>query len=150
VIQQQSIEIADRMSRRRAVVVAAAAIIFLAVQGVSHPSFTDGVADARATRMDWWAVNVLVLLAALATGASGLLNPRGLRALVNDEVSRDHLRTSITLAYWLAMAIAMTLYFLPAFRGRSAQEAVYTIVTPSVASALLAFSFLELRAHRDA
>jgi hypothetical protein len=147
---ENAVERADRISRGRALLFSAATIIFLASQALSRPFFGEGVESASRARVDWWAVNVAVLLACLATGASGLLNPRHIRALVNDEVTRGHLRTSIAVAYWLGTGIAMAFYLLPGLRDRSAQEAVYAIVTPSLAAALLVFSFLELRAHRDA
>lgn len=47
------------------------------------------------------------------------------------------------------MVTALGLYFLPGAASFTPREVVYVIVTPSVAVAILAFSFLELRAHRD-
>jgi hypothetical protein len=141
------VEIADRMSRRRAMVAAVAALWFLGVQAIARPYFAG--ATASRARIDWWAVNAAVLLAVLATGG-GLLNSPRLRALVNDEVSRSHYRTAVHAGYWVAMTIAMALYVGPAFLEFSARQAVYLIVTPSLGVALLAFAYLELRAHRDA
>jgi hypothetical protein len=143
------VEIADRMSRRRAIVVAVAAVWFLGVQWISRPFFREAAGTADGARIDWWAVNAVVLLLGLATGG-GLLNRRQLRALVNDEVSRSHYRTAVIVGYWIAMVVAMALYAVPGFRDLSGRETVYLIVTPSISLALLAFSFLEIRAHRDA
>ena len=140
-----SVDIADRVSRKRAVVVAVAALAFVAIHIGLRPFFYVGGGGS----IDWWAVNAILLLAGLATGG-GLLNARSIRALVNDDVSRDHYKTAVIIGYWLAMVVAMGLYLWPGLRGATAREAVFIIVTPSVALALLAFSFLELRAHRDA
>ena len=141
---QSPVEIADRVSRRRAAVVAAAVIAFVLIHVALRPF---GFSTPRAG-VDWWAVNAAVLLAGLATGG-GLLNRRQIQVLVNDEVSRDHYRTSVGVGYWIAMTAAFGLYLLPSFHHLSARDAVYAIVTPAVAVALLAFSYLEYRAHRD-
>jgi hypothetical protein len=146
------VEIADRMSRRRPVIVAAAALIFLAAQVVSRPFFGGGGGahdTAHHAKIDAWAVNAAALLALLATGG-GLLNRRQVRALVNDEVARSNYRTAVVAGYWVAMAAAMALYVASSFRSISAREAIYDIVTLSIVVALLVFSYLERRAHRDA
>ena len=57
---------------------------------------------------------------------------------------------SLAMLQLLAMTTAMGLYVLPVFKSFTGREAVYFIVTASVGVALLAFSYLELRAHRDA
>lgn len=144
------VELADRISRKRAVVVAAAAIVFFVAQLMLRPFFDHGIHAARPeTRLDWWAVNAALLLAVLATGG-GLANKPAIRALVNDEVSRSHYRTAVVAGYWVAMGSAMGLYVLSKFRSLDAPDAIFVIVTLSISVALLAFSWLELRAHRDA
>lgn len=141
------VEIADRVSRKRAVGVAAAALVFLLVQIVVHPFFS-GPDTGRRARTDIWAINAVVLLFLLATGG-GLLNRREIRVLVNDEVSRSHYKTAVVAGFWVAMTTAMGLYLLPAFRDLTARGTAYVIVTASISVALLAFAFLEYRAHRD-
>jgi protein-S-isoprenylcysteine O-methyltransferase Ste14 len=141
------VEIADRISRKRAIGVAAAALVFLLVQVVVHPFFSGADPGGRA-RTDVWAINAIVLLLLLATGG-GLLNRREIRALVNDEVSRSHYKTSVVAGFWVAMTTAMGLYLMPPFRHLTARETAYVIVTASISVALLAFAYLEYRAHRD-
>jgi hypothetical protein len=96
-----------------------------------------------------WSINVVVLLLCLATGG-GILNDREIRALVNDEVSRANYRTSAIAGFWVAMISALLLYLIPAFAAIGGQDAIYIVVTLSVAIASLLFAYLELRAHRDA
>ena len=91
----------------------------------------------------------MLLLVLLATGG-GILNKREISILVNDEVSCENYRTSVVAGFWVAMTAAMGLYFLLSFQSFSASGAIYIIVTASIVVALLVFSFLELRAHRDA
>ncbi len=144
------VEIADRYSRKRTALVAAAAIVFVVGQLLGGPFFGSGPETApHLTRGVVWTVNVIVLLLLLATGG-GLLNDRQIRALVNDEISRKNYRTSVVAGFWIAMTTAMVLYIVPAFNHFTGREAVYIVVTASVAVASLAFAYLEHRAHRDA
>jgi hypothetical protein len=144
------VEIADIYSRKRAIIVAAAAIVFVVAQLIVRP-FIDGWpgASAHSWRSSMWALNAILLLALLATGG-GILNRREIAVLVNDEVARSNYRTSVVAGFWVAMATAMGLYFLPTFEKFAAVGAIYIIVTASITAALLVFSYLELRAHRDA
>ncbi len=144
------VEIADIQSRKRAIIVAAAAIVFFIAQVIVRP-FEDGWPGSpnHTARTGWWAINAILLLALLATGG-GLLNKREISILVNDEVSRENYRTSVVAGFWVAMTTAMGLYFYPPFQTFSASGAIYVIVTVSIVVSLLSCSFLELRAHRDA
>ncbi len=144
------VEIADQDSRKRAIVVAAAALVFLAVQLIAHPFFGAGPDTAhRLTPRAMWAINAVVLLLGLATWG-GLLNHRGIRALVNDEVSRSNYQTAVVAGYWVAMTAAMGLYLWPSVESFTARTAAYIVVTSSIVVALLTFSYLEYRAHCDA
>jgi hypothetical protein len=96
-----------------------------------------------------WTVNVILLLAFLATGG-GILTNREIRALVNDEVSRLNYKTSVVAGFWVAMITALAIYLIPGLDHFTGRQAVYVMVTSSVAVASITFSYLELRAHRDA
>jgi len=89
------------------------------------------------------------MLLLLATGG-GLLTNRRVRALVEDELSHKHRGTAIATGYWVAMLTAMTLFVVPQFNTLTARDAIYWVVTLSVMVAVVTFSYLELRAHRDA
>ena len=147
---KSTVEIADIYSRKRAIIVAAAAIVFFVAQVIVRP-FADGWpgSPAHSGRSAMWALNAILLLAFLATGG-GLLNKKEISVLVNDEVARDNYRTSVVAGFWVAMTTAMGLYFLPSFESFKASGAIFVIVTASIVVALLTFSYLELRAHRDA
>jgi hypothetical protein len=145
-IDKHLVELADRYSRKRAIIAVVAALVFVGVQAFTRPGvFGTGV---PATRIDWWAVNAIVLLAMLATGG-GILNGRGVRALVHDELSRGHLRTAVVAGYWVAMGLGLFLYLAPWFQGFTARQGVYVMVTGSVVVSLLTFAVLERRAHSD-
>ena len=145
-----AVEIADRNSRARAYVMAAAGIAFLLIYVVFRSYVFNGPETAaHLTRRVMWVVNVVVLLLGLATGG-GLLNNRQIRALVNDEVSQSNYRTSIILGFWVAMFTALVLYVFPNLLEYIGGDSLLNTVTFSVAVAVLKFAYLELRAHRDA
>ena len=141
------VDIADRMSRRRAVGVAIAAITVLGIQFITRPFFVSGPNSPPTARIDMWAVNAIVLLLLLATGG-GLLNKRKIQALINDEVARAKYQTAVTSGFWVAMTGAIALYIVPSFASFSGREAIYLIVTATLGVALLTFAWLEHRAHR--
>jgi hypothetical protein len=147
---KSAVEIADVQSRKRAIIVAVAAIIFFIAQLIVRP-FEDGWPGSgmSTAKSGIWAINAILLLVLLATGG-GLFNKREISILVNDEVSRENYRTSVVAGFWTAMTTAMGLYFYPRFESFPAAGAIYVIVTVSIVVALLVFSYLELRAHRDA
>jgi hypothetical protein len=137
------VEIADRYSRRRSLIAGLAGLAFLA-----HVAMRPWIGIGHLWRMDLWAVNAIMLLLVLATGG-GLLNRREIQLLVNDEVSRSHYRTALVAGYWVAMIAGMGLYVFSRFATMAGRDAVYIIVSASLVVALLKFSYLEYRAHRD-
>ena len=139
------VEVADRYSRKRAAFVVLATLVFLLIHGIGRPFYY----AASRHGIDWWAINAAALLAVLATGG-GLLNPRRIRELVNDEVARLHHRQAAVIGFWVAMALSLALYLWPGFQERAARDALFLVVTAGVGAALLAFAYFELRAHRDA
>ena len=143
------IDAADRLSRKRAIGAAIAALVFVAIQLIAPPFFVDKRESLRDSQALLWLVNALILLALLATGG-GLVYNREVRRLLNDEVSRSHYRSAVMCGFWIAMAAAVVLFVVPALAAFTAREAAYLLLTPSIAGALLAFAFLELRSHRDA
>jgi hypothetical protein len=144
------VEIADRNSRNRAVIVAVAVVVFIAGQLLGRGPFEGGVDKGlHMSRSIMWSVNVIFLLAFLATGG-GILTSREIRELVNDEVSRLNYKTSVVAGFWVAMISALAIYIIPALEGFTGRQATYVVVTASVAVTASVFSYLELRAHRDA
>jgi len=147
---QDLVEIADRNSRARAYVMAAAGIVFLLLHVIFRSQLGMGPETAgHLTRRVMWVVNVVFLLLGLWTGG-GILNNRQIRALVNDEVSQSNYRTSVILGFWVAMVTALALYVFPAVQIFTGPDALHTVVTYSVSVAVLKFAYLEFRAHRDA
>lgn len=145
-----TVDLADRYSRKRAMIVAAAALAFIIIHVIFRPLAFGGPDSARHANTEiMWAINAVVLLACLATGG-GILNSRQIRSLVNDEVAQSNYRSAVVAGYWVAMTTAMGLYVIPGFARITGRDAVWAIVTAGISVALLTFSYLEYRAHRDA
>lgn len=145
---QSPVEVADRISRKRAYLLGIAGLVFMVAQVAARPVFA-GPAPVSGVRTWLWAVNAIALLLILATGG-GLLQRGQVRALVNDEVSARNRSVALAAGFWTAMVIALAIYAVPALRAVSAREAVYLVITASTGLAVLVFGTLELRAHRDA
>ncbi len=141
------VEIADRISRKRARMWGALAIIFMAGQA----AFAPWTGPARLIHVKpWlWIAFCLFTLANLATGGGVMLSSK-VRALLNDEVSASHRQRAMATGFWVAMAMGLTIFVLSHFDPMTAQEGAYLTVTFSLASALITFAVLERRAHRDA
>lgn len=131
------VEVADRLSRKRAILIALAAIAFLIAQALTTHSHA-----GEDVLFTFWSI---LLLALLATGG-GLLHKTKIRALMNDDVSRDHHRTAIGAGFWTTMIVALVFLWIPG----AARQAIQVAVTLGISTAMLVFAVLELRAHRDA
>lgn len=144
------VEKADVMSRRRAVLLLVAVVVFLGVQLLIRPIHSGPGGESPQRLLNGWAINVIALMLLLVIRLQGgLLNRREIRNLINDDVSREHHREAINGGFWVAMIGAMTVFFLPAFKSYTAREGSYLIVTAAVGFSLLKFCYLEFRAHRD-
>jgi hypothetical protein len=144
---RSDIELADRTARKRPVMIAAATLAYAVIHVLMRPLFY--ARGAGPSDIDWWAINTLLLLVGLATGGA-LVQARRIRGLVNDEVSRSHYRTAVSIGYWIAMTVAMGIYLVPTLARLATREALYLVVTPSIVVPLLVFAYLEHRANRDA
>ena len=141
-------EEAEILNRRRARMLPALALIFLAQQAsyLGIPEQSGRAVDHL--KIGAWFVLSIVLLAGLATGG-GWFRSRAVRELLNDEGTQAHRRSGYVYGFWAAMGTALGLYLVEMFEPVSGREAVYLIVTVALATALLNFGMLERRALRD-
>jgi MFS family permease len=139
------VERAERIGRRRARLFAAQALLFLSWQGL----FFSGQADApmrnvEAVKLSAWFVWVVALLFMLATGG-GLLRHRGLRDLLNDELTRQNRTFAYVMGFWTAVGTCIGLYIVEMFEPVSGREAVHIVLSAAIAAALLNFALRERR-----
>lgn len=142
------IEAAHTLSRRRARMLPALAVIFIAQQ-VSY--FAEPDAGMRAVdhvKIGAWVLLSVVLLLALATGGFWF-KPKRVRALMEDDVTRANRADAFRLAFLVTMAGAILLYFVSLFDPMSGREAIHLLTTIGIATALLRFGLLERRALSD-
>lgn len=143
-----AVELAERLGRRRARLVPLFAILFLFWQSNYALTPEHAARTVDHVKIAAWLVWSLALLFLLATGG-GLLRGREVRALLNDETTREHRRTAYMFGFWAAITCAILLYVVQMFEPVSGRETVHIIVTGAVAAALLRFGILESRSMRD-
>ncbi len=145
-VPKEDFELAEKLTRRRARFSAVLAIFFM----VSHAgSFgEDPVSRPQTLHFAAWTVWAVLLLLVLATGG-GWLRTTHVRALMNDETTIEHRRRALTFGFWMMAAVALALYGVTYLEPLSAREAIRTILTMSIGSALLRFSVLELRSLKN-
>lgn len=142
------IETADRLSRRRARMFAALAVIFF-TQQFSYFAEPDSAARlVDHVKIGAWLLLSIVLVLALATGGFWL-KPKPVRALMDDDVTRANRADAFRVGFLATMATAILLYFLLLFEPISGREAIHALTTIGIAAALLRFAYLERRALRD-
>ena len=138
-------EEADRLSRRRARMTVALGIIFVSQQ---FTFFSDRAEDHRAVtwvHTSGWLVLAAVILAGIATGGFWR-KPQAVRALMEDEVTRENRHRALSLGFVLAMITAMVLYLFDRFEPVGAPIAIHLILSIGLGAALVRFGVLEKRA----
>ena len=146
------IDQAERLGRRRARMLPFLAVIFISQQASFFASETERtsavIRSVDHVKFGAWMVLSLVLLAALYTGGFWF-HRREVRALMDDDITRQHRATALSLGFLVAMLAAIALYLVDMAEPVGTRVAIHVIVTLGIASALLRFGLLERRAHRD-
>jgi hypothetical protein len=144
-----NVEIADRLSRRRARMMPMFAIIFL-TQQFSYLSgrVEEGTRTVDHVRIAAWLVLSIVLLLALTTGGFWRRS-KEVRALLDDDVTRANRVDALRVGFLATMAAGIVLYFITLFEAMGARDAIHILMSVGIVTALLRFAYLERRAHRD-
>ncbi len=143
-------EQAEFLSKRRARMLPALAVIFLAQQA-SYFS-TPATAPPRpvdAVKISAWLVLSIVLLAALATKGFWA-HSREIRNLIDDENTRANRHHAMQSGFLFAMGAGVCVYIMTMFTPVTAREAVHIMMSAGIATALIQWGFLEKRAYGDA
>jgi prepilin signal peptidase PulO-like enzyme (type II secretory pathway) len=143
-------EQAEFLSNRRARMLPALAVIFLAQQAsyfsipaAAPPRPVDTV------KISAWLVLSIVLLAALATKGFWA-HSREVRNLIDDENTRANRHHAMQSGFLFAMGAGVCAYVMTLFTPITAREAIHIMMSAGIATALIQWGFLERRAHRDA
>lgn len=142
---------ADRLMTKRARMMLALAMMFVAQQAIY---FTGNRLDEGKLRLvnyisiGGWMVLSIILLVGLATGGS-LFRGGRVRALMNDENTQANRAEGFRFGFLATMIGALLLYILSLFTPVDGREAIHVLVAIGIASALLRFGLLERRALKD-
>ena len=143
-------EKADFLSKRRARMLPALAVIFLSQQATFFSQMTGGghVSAEKAKISAWLVLSVVLLLGPSTKGF--WLESKEVRNLVDDENTRANRNEAMRWGFLFAMASAIGVYVLTMFDTVTGREAVHIVLSFGIAAALLRWGVLERRAHRDA
>ncbi|MFL6785775.1 MAG: hypothetical protein ACJ8EH_01125 [Sphingomicrobium sp.] len=142
-------ERAEYLSKRRARMLPALAVIFLSQQITFFSQMAGpGPHSAERAKIAAWLVLSVVLLAALASKGFWL-QPREVRELIDDENTRANRNEAMRWGFLFAMGSAIAIYVLTMFDTVTGREAVHIIMTFGLAAALIRWGVLERRAYKD-
>ena len=143
-------EKADFLSKRRARMLPALAVIFLSQQASFFSQMTGAEhISAEKAKITAWLVLSVVLLLGLSTKGFWL-ESKEVRNLVDDENTRANRNEAMRWGFLFAMVSAIGIYVLTMFDTVTGREAVHIVMSFGIAAALLRWGILEKRAHRDA
>jgi len=143
-------EKAEYLSRRRARMLPALAVIYITQQATyfTVPSGTAhrAVDDAKISA---WLVFSGILLAALSTKGFWLAR-REVRAMIDDELTRANRLDAMRFGFIFAMLTCIVIYAITMFEPVNGRDAVHVILSDGLGAALIRWGWLEWVAHRDA
>jgi hypothetical protein len=143
-------ERADFLSRRRARILPALAIIYL-TQQASYITIRSGPAHRAVdqVKISAWLVLSAVLLMAIATNGFWF-QPREVRSMIDDELTRANRNDAMRLGFIFAMLTCIVVYFITMFEPVNGRDAVHIVMSDGLGAALIRWGWLERFAHRDA
>jgi len=143
-------EKAEYLSKRRARMLPALAVIFLSQQASFFSQMSGGehVSAEEAKTIAWLVLSVVLLLGLATKGF--WLEPKEVRDLVDDENTRANRNEAMRWGFLFAMGSAIAIYVLTMFDTVTGREATHIIMSLGIAAAILRWGVLERRAHRDA
>ena len=142
-------EKADFLSKRRARMLPALAVIFLSQQATFIAQMSGEHVSAEKAKISAWLVLSIVLLLGLSTKGFWL-ESREVRDLIDDENTQANRNEAMRWGFLFAMASAIGVYVLTMFEMVTGREAVHIVLSFGIAAALLRWGILERRAHANA
>jgi hypothetical protein len=139
---------ADFLSKRRARMLPALAIIYLSQQVTFVSALGNGQhRDVDHFKIGAWVVLSLVLMLALATKGFWF-ESRQVRDLIDDESTRANRLEAMRVGFLFACGAALAAYFIDEFQPLTVGEGSHLVLTFGLGAALIRFGLLERRAHR--
>jgi hypothetical protein len=127
----------------------ALALVYIAQQA-SYITIRSGPAyrGVDQVKISAWLVLSAVLLAALATNGFWL-QPREVRSMIDDEVTRANRNDAMRFGFIFAMLTCIVVYFITMFEPVNGRDAVHIVMSDGLGAALIRWGWLERVAHRD-
>jgi uncharacterized membrane protein len=136
--------LAERLVRRRTRLMPVLSIFFV-IQQAAYFSHPDGGRLVDKVRMGGWVAMSAVILLLVTTGGFWF-RARKVRQVLEDESTRAHRASALSLGFVVSMLTAILLNVLQGALGSSAAEVLHLVVSAGLVTALLRFTFLEWRA----
>ena len=127
----------------------ALAIIYI-TQQASYITMRSGPAYRMVdqVKISAWLLLSAVLLAAIATNGFWL-QPREIRSMIDDEVTRANRSDAMRFGFVFALLTCIVIYFITMFEPVNGRDAVHIIMSDGLGAALIRWGWLERLSHRD-
>jgi MFS family permease len=142
------IETADRVTRKRALMLPVLAMLVATQQAAYFAALGDPTRLVDHVRSGAWLLMSVAILLLLA-GHGGWIHSKAVRALLNDESTRANRADAFRMGFLLTMIAGIALFLLDQFEPLRGRDTIHTLVTIGLATALLRFGYLERRALKD-
>ena len=141
---QNTIQHADRIARRRAIIIQVLAVLFVATQAFNLDDAAPGNGPHVIVILSsvFWVTGLLLFL---GTGG-GLFRSQRVRAVLNDVSTQHHLQRALIWGFWTAILTAVAVYTLSFFDDISVRNSMRLVITFGIAMALFRFGMLEKKA----
>lgn len=139
----EDMDLAEKLTRRRARVAIVSGIFFLATMasslGVDFPA--NGPQRFKLVAWICWAVALLFLLAA----GGGFMSGKSVRHYMNDETTIDHRRRAMVAGFWATVIATFVLYAISFYEPLSEREVMRLLLSAAVGTSIIRFGILEQR-----
>jgi hypothetical protein len=137
--------LAERLQRRRTRIMTMQAFVFLIWQFMFLSSLHDFQATHRLVdqvKISAFVVWAALMLLLIATGGQWWTG-RKVRDLMNDEVTRDHFRSSHVWGFWTVMLACFAVYVIQLFTPLETMVTLHILLSSGILAAMLRFVWLE-------
>lgn len=138
----------ERLQRRRTRITFVQVALFTAWQANFLALRAPPERAVEGVKLSAYIVWCAALMLFMATGG-GLLLPRDVRRILNDESTLEHRRRATSLGFWTALLAALACYAVNLVWPLTALDVAHVVLSTGLASALLRFGALERRAQDD-
>ncbi len=140
----EDMALAEKLTLRRARVATLMGILF--ITGMATSFNVDPLAGRpQAVHLAAWIVWAAALLF-LITAGGGLMRGKSVRALMNDDSTRDHRRSALEVGFWAMIACCFFTYGISLIEPMTGRQVIRLILTVGVGAAAISFGTLERRA----